>query len=573
MLFKNLFRSPTPDDKQKKEAVGQVPAAEAQPAEETPPPPEAPATALELPPGHSLNLLWSLYFKRNEQAPRPLLDLAAGLIPAETSEEAQAPLSEDDLARELPRLEAFVDRTASVRLNGMLTEEGAPPPDLDAGIEVFQTAGGMTAWLLIYPPSGEGAEVSPELVERALGKAGVCFGVDEMLAKRLPGLPERYFRLHLIARGRPPVHGKDGYVVDLFSRHHTHTLSEDDSGRVNYAALELFQNAKKGDVICQIFPPSPCVNGTTVRNQVIAARAGKPAAVPRGRNTELSEDGSKLIAVLEGHVEFSGRNFQVKPVLEIPANVDFSTGNINSLGDIHIRGDIRSGFTVRTTGNITVDGVIEASTVEAGGDLVVRKGIQGSGQAVIHAHRNIYARFLESASIYVRENLNAECIINCDVYSDGAVTVRSGRGTIMGGSIHASREISADVVGARSEQPTAIFLDGKPCEEFERDGLRRESEELARNLEKLERQPDSPAKLQQMSKMRVQIAGNKMKLQRLDRELEELEDKDGMPRHGRLICGTLYPGTEISIGRAHMRVTHETRGCSATVFKGEIILI
>ena len=65
-------------------------------------------------------------------------------------------------------------------------------------------------------------------------------------------------------------------------------------------------------------------------------------------------------------------------MLDIPGNVDFSTGSINFLGDINIKGDVLSGFTVRAMGNIHVDGVIEAgSAVEAGGDLVVVKGILG----------------------------------------------------------------------------------------------------------------------------------------------------------------------------------------------------
>ena len=61
-----------------------------------------------------------------------------------------------------------------------------------------------------------------------------------------------------------------------------------------------------------------------------------------------------LLASSSGHVEFSGRAFQVKPLLDIPANVDFSTGDINFLGDVCIHGDICSGFTVRAIGNITV---------------------------------------------------------------------------------------------------------------------------------------------------------------------------------------------------------------------------
>ena len=42
-----------------------------------------------------------------------------------------------------------------------------------------------------------------------------------------------------------------------------------------------------------------------------------------------------LIASMAGHVEFTGRSFQVKPVLDIQGDVDFSTGDINFIGDIN----------------------------------------------------------------------------------------------------------------------------------------------------------------------------------------------------------------------------------------------
>ncbi len=572
MKLKNLFRSrslggeaETAEDLRQRSPEAVTP----QPEEAAAPPsPEARPTALELSPEHDLYLLWSLYSQQTGRVPEPCLDLAEGLTPEQESPDGE-------LSQELSRLEGFASRTARARVTELLREDGAPPPDLDAEVRVFLPVRRMTAWVLVYPPSGSGGGVSAGMVRDALQKAGVRFGVDDSMAERLPELPDRYFHLFLAARGQPPVHGRDGYVVDLFSRDPIQTLKEDDDGRVDFTSLGLFQNAKKGDIICHIVPPTLCRDGTTVLGQPVRAREGKPPVIPKGRNTELSGDGNDLIAVIEGHVEFGGRNFQVKPVLEINANVDFSTGNINSLGDIHIRGDVRSGFTVRTTGNITVDGVIEAGTVEAGGNLVVRKGVQGSGQAVLHAHRSIYARFLESASIYAHENLDAESIINCNVYSDGVVTARTGRGTVVGGSVHAAREINAYVVGSRSEQPTAVFLGGRPCEEFERDGLERDIRELEDGLEKTGRQPDSPAKLQQMSKMRMQIAADKMKLQRLDRELEKAREEEGdkPPCHGRLCCGTLHPGVEITIGKARMRVAHETKMCIATVSDGEVTLI
>ena len=69
--------------------------------------------------------------------------------------------------------------------------------------------------------------------------------------------------------------------------------------------------------------------------------------------------------------------------MEIDGNVDYAVGSINYVGDVHVHGDVLSGFSIQAMGDITVDGVVEACTIEAGGDLVVAKGIAGSDQAII----------------------------------------------------------------------------------------------------------------------------------------------------------------------------------------------
>jgi len=532
-----------------------------------PPANKAPAAVpeLTLPLEHPFTQLWT----QSGLIRPPRLSLA--LPPAAEGEPEL--LSPSETGDELARLELLVRRSAERRLERIkqetVTESLAPV--LDAEIHIFLTASQLAAWALIYPPSGGGAGVSADLLRQALAVSGVCYGVDEAAVSRLPGLPDRYFNLWLLARGDAPLHGRDGYVNDLFSRSPPRPLIEDASGQVDFSALELFQNAKKGDVICRIFPPTPCRDGHTVRNETCYAKAGVAAHIPRGRNTELTEDGTALIATREGHVEFNGRSFQVKPVMDIDGNVDAFTGNISCLGDIHIHGDVCSGFSVRATGNITVDGVIESSVVEAGSDLVVRKGVQGNGQAVLRAHRSVYARYIESCSIYARENVEAENIINCEVFSDGSVKARSGRGTILGGQIRAANLITANIIGARSEMATELFLGGRPYEAFERETLELEIKELEAELEKLNPQDVDPERRQRMSKMRLQISANRMKLQQFQKELERAAG-DPPPGQGYLRAGIVYPGVEITIGAHSMKTVREVPMCTASLVDGNIIL-
>ena len=570
MEFKNsflawLFGTKEEDGGEEEETLQQEPE---QTAEE--PQPQQPRHRLELAQGHALCKLWSIYREQTGWCPKPELVLEGPSDPVLPDAEGRA---------ELLRLQRAVSASAGSRLAAikeetMETGDGQSSlPDLDAQATVFLSKSCLTAWLLIYPPVGEGRDLDWGEMNWALNQEQVRFGVDENLLDALPQDPERYFRLIPIARGEAPIPGTDGRIVDLFSRVQERKLTVDENNRVDYTNLNFIHNVEPGDVICRILPPTDGIPGRTVQDQEVPAKNGKPASAPKGRNTELSEDGQALVASIAGHVEFSGRTFQVRPVLDIPGNVDFSVGNINFLGDVCIHGDVCSGFTVRAMGSITVGGVVESCTVEAGRDLVVARGVQGDNEAVIRAQRSIFAKYLENTCVYAKQDLEAECIINCDVYCDGGVTVRSGHSKIIGGKIHAAHLVSAGVVGSRVGNRTDVILGGQPCAEFDHELLHREIQELEETMERTDRQPDSPSKVSRMAKLRMQLMLSRGKLDALtkEKEFQELEPRD--PGVRRMDCGTVFPGTVLTIDGAVHRFTDQLSPCSATLLGEEIRLI
>lgn len=213
--------------------------------------------------------------------------------------------------------------------------------------------------------------------------------------------------------------------------------------------------------------------------------------------------------------------------------------------------------------------------MKAGGDLTVVKGILGDGTTVIRASGCIFSKYIENATIYVRENLQTDCIVNGSVYCDGEVVVRSGRGSIIGGRVWAARKISASAVGAKSECKTSVSLGGLPCTNFERDLVKQELRELGQDLERLEAQLDSPTKSSLMGKVRMKISVTELKLKQLEEELADNKagQKEKEKESGRLECGVAYAGTEIIFGKEILRLRHESRQCTAKLASGEILLM
>ena len=541
---------------------------------------------LELPPEHPL---YRLYNQRRQEAgylpaPRLCLD-EEGVLPPET------------MRTELARLRAVITGACNARLKDSRNQlkpskkkrkkgQEAPeepqekdkkqddaPVALDALPFFFLSSDKLYAWVIVLPPMGGGRELTREMIYEALVAGGIGFGVDTHLADQLAHSDRRYFTLYLIAQGKPAFNGKNGNIVDNFPRVIERTLEVDEYDQVDYTALNLIHNVDRGQEICRLIKPTEGEPGRSVLDQEIPAKGGRDVPLPRGKNTEISEDGTQLVASIAGSVDFTGNVFQVKPVLEVPGDVDFSTGNINFLGDVNIRGNVLSGFTVRAMGNVRVEGVVEAgSSVEAGGDLVVVKGILGDGTTTVQCQRSVFSKYVENATISVRETLQTDCIIGSRVYCGGEVVVQSGRGSIMGGKVWAGRRVRANAVGSQSECKTSISLGGSPCASFEREMAHREVNDLEMEIERLACQPESPVRASLAAKAKLKLMTAEMKLRQIEEKAPIPVEDDG-GEGGRLESAVVYPGTKVRIGDEVLRLRHVERRCVITMFHGEIVVM
>lgn len=551
-----------------------------------PPPPPVYETELRLPQEHALNKLCDMRVRRAGGRSGPRLRL-----------EGREDFTQTELNQELGRLQRVVTVAADSRLKEVMSREAealektklnrpnSQVPDeqneeqkeqlieMDALPLIYIAADKLSAWVMVFPPVGEGRELNREQLDSALKESGVAFGVDEELLKKLPENQERYFSLYAVAKGKPAHPGKDGYIIERYDRTVEHKFEVDEHDRVDYTSLKFFQSVEKGDVICEAVMPTPGDPGRTVLDQEIPVKDGKAATLTRGRNTELSEDGTKLVASKAGHVEYTGKGFQVESVMEIAGNVDYSTGNIRYIGDVHIGGSVCGGFSVQASGNITVDGVVEAGSIDAGGDLVVARGIVGSAQSVVRAKGSVYTKYVENSVIYARESLKADCIVNSKVYSDGEIQVCSGRGIIVGGQIRTAKNISAKVIGSKSEIQTAIFLGGEPCVEHEREELQKIVEEYQKELETLDKRPESPSKTECVNQVRLNLLVKRVKLQRMDEELEQRQMDMQNEGGCRLTCDIAYPGMILTICDTKARLQQEISKCNARLVDGEVKFI
>lgn len=535
-------------------------------------------SVLKLPSDHPFQRLYD--FRRGQGGYLPLPELRMdenGLLPPEMIEKEKKRLQTALKIVCGPRLKQARDWERAQKQKTKQEEE--EPLDMDALPCFFLSADKIYAWLVVLPPVGNGEELSREMLYRAMAEQGIVYGVDTELIDRLPMTRARYFNLSLMARGKEPFDGKNGNIIDYFPRVTERVFEVNEYDQVDYTALNLIHNIKQGQEICRLIRPTEGEAGRTVLDEEIPAKSGKTVPLPKGRNTEISEDGLLLLAKVDGHVEFTGRSFQVKPVLEIPGNVDYSTGDIWFLGDVNIHGDVLGGFSVRAMGNIHVSGVVEAgSTVESGGDLTVVRGILGDGSTTVRSHRSIFSKYIEGAVVSAKETLQTDCIIGSYVYCDGEIHVKSGRGRIMGGQVWAADKICVRAIGSSSECKTIIKLSGSPCGNFERESLQRQIHAIEMELEKLECQLESPIRDRLLAKAESQLAEAEQKLSLVTGDMEpdeDIEEEGETEKKVDTRCleySIAYPGTKIVFDNAVLCLQQASNHRTARLIDGEIVL-
>lgn len=217
--------------------------------------------------------------------------------------------------------------------------------------------------------------------------------------------------------------------------------------------------------------------------------------------------------------------------------------------------------------------------MEAGGDIIITKGVLGDNSAMIKSGRTVRAAYLENCVVYAGTAILADCAINAQLYSDGAIRIVSGRGTVIGGLLTAVDRVDVNVIGARSGVLTEIALGQRSfalieATDLERslEQMKKEHKELERSLEYLEQQEPSKEISAKISNFRLRYATTGLKLDAMRRRLKLLREERFDLSQCRLCCQVVYPKAKISIGSDTITVSDLETQCNVHLSKKGIQL-
>ena len=448
-----------------------------------------------------------------------------------------------------------------------------------AAVELSVAPNNTTAFLTITPPENGGADATVDMVMQAVRDADIRYGIqEEALIAAVEN--KRYNENICAAMWTPPVDGVDGTITYLFDQSSVIAPTEDEHGVVDFKNLGLVKNIFAGTEIAKITLPTEGTPGTDILGRSVSQHIGEPVRPVLGNGTVITPEGTAIVAAVDGNLTFANGAFNVSEDLYLSGSVDVSSGNLDFIGNIIIKGDVMEGYKVVSKKNISVTGTATGAELIADGDVTVRLGIINS---TITAKGNVKVGFCENSKIHADGDVNGDSFVGGEVFAGKNINA-TGKGILMGGKYTALENITAGTIGSESYAKTLITLGNNAvlCEEADnlRNALKGHEDkvdQLGKVVTTLTEFEKSQKLSPERAQMKVEAMRSRFQLQgeikRINTRLKEIEIELQCSQELEVsVRKFLYPGTTIRINNyVHIMNTTEQR-VKASIYKGDIIL-
>lgn len=485
---------------------------------------------------------------------------------------------------DLSLVKQFVDASLQTQNALVKIADGTKLPENEYAIITADNNGYM-AKLRLYPPSNDGKRLSVKDLLDLANQNGIKFGIIEKnIEIALKG--RIYCTDILLARAQMPVQGRNAIIQYNFDANKTSMPKMAEDGSVDYHSLDMIERVTEGQLLATLVPEVNGTEGKSVSGNPILPAKVRKLVLKHGKNIHLSENQLEMYSEVSGNVTLINDTVFVSNVYEVPADVGPSTGDIDYDGSVEVKGNILSGYTVKASGDITVNGAVEGAVLIAGGKIVLKRGMQGMGKGSMEAGSDIISNFIESANITSGGKIISDAIMHSNVVAQDSILVHGKRGLIAGGKARSSMRIETKVVGSTMGTQTELevgydpsIIDRYNAIEKNIAMLGNDREKIEQNIEVLKKRLQSKGKLSE-DKMKI-LQQNSARLKEIDEEIEEISveyeelglELEKKAHGGKIIVdGVAYPGVKLTISSVSTIIHKETQH-SAFVREGGDIRI
>ncbi len=316
--------------------------------------------------------------------------------------------------------------------------------------------------------------------------------------------------------------------------------------RVDFHHIKSFLIVGKNENLGHVVLDSPGIEGKDLLGNIIPSPKKFINNLSIGDNI-ISKNG-KIYSEIDGAFKIVKDKITVDPVLDVPDDVDYSTGDIEFKGDINVSKSIREGFAVTVGRDIYVGESIEPVNIKCGNSIFVKHGIIGSDKYIIECSGTINSLHIENAHIK----------------SDGSVTVRNSithakiycldkllmeeSSSIIGGIYYIQNGIITGNIGNKLGIETYINLGIDFKVEDKLKLIQKTSAMLITEINTIQDKIDHSNNKEEKYKLKyifLSLRNRQNSLNNYARSLLSKLDKNDKSKL--VVHGTIYPGTYIEI--------------------------
>ncbi len=427
---------------------------------------------------------------------------------------------------------------------------------------------GMLACLNLYPPCGNHPPLSLEELNHLIAAEGVRYGLDQtVLTEVLATVAARRQPLTAqpIARGILPMAGRNAHLrFELEVAPLPGRLLRD--GSIDFHERNIFIGVDQGELIATRVAATAGTPGMDIFGRAISQKSGEDIALKLAGDIDFDPESGRITAARSGVLTVvNDCELTVSAILTIAGDIDFTVGNIESRDALLIRGSVLPGFTVRSGGNLQVDGTIQGATVITGGNARVKGGLLGK-KTHLNCQGDADVEFLERAELLTGGSaVIRKGVYYGSVYAACAITLGPTSRLVGGICCCAGNFVGGHVGTAKAS--TAIIAAGVDRKRYGRhQRLQRQVAELAERL--TAKRIRHGRKITNEPRYQQEMA----ELEQLSTDLDRLNLLPGSALFSRgepggttvsasiAIQGTVFAGTELRIGNLSRLLDEDLSG-------------
>lgn len=316
----------------------------------------------------------------------------------------------------------------------------------------------MKATLSLHPQIEESPPLTIETIKEAISEAGIIHGIkDTALLKIENILTEREieFTKTVFASGTPVGQSYDSYLrFDMEIGPIAGTILE--NGSIDFRDRRIMVGVNEGQCIATKIPAFTGDPGINIFGEETPARTPVDIKVQPLNDAKFVADTNQVIAQKAGVLSIvNGNIIKVLSHQLISGDIDYETGNIDSMNCVTIEGSVQPGFKVNTTGDLKVGGGVMSASIRSDANLVINGGITGKKSKIVSTG-DCDINFIEQGTL----SSGGLCVIRKQSYYSDITATEDIRckpeSKIMGGTLFAGGGITLFDVGGDNAKPAHI---------------------------------------------------------------------------------------------------------------------